>query len=109
MCVLQSFYHYIDFLKLNSVKFSACFSTALLLGIQSALPSDQKTWSVMMFIFVGFASGATSGGPDVNHMDLSPRYSGIIMAITNSCGAGFSLIGPLIVQILVTNEVGVQV
>lgn len=58
-----------------------------------------------MFIIVGSAYGASAGGPAVNQIDLSPRYAGIIMAVTNTCNATFAFIGPLLVQFIVTDEV----
>lgn len=58
-----------------------------------------------MFILIGFATGAVTGGPGVNHIDMSPRYAGIIIAITNTSSNIFAIIGPLVVQIFVTDEV----
>lgn len=58
-----------------------------------------------MFIVIGSAYGASAGGPSVNQIDLSPRYAGIIMAVTNTCNATFAFIGPLLVQFIVRDEV----
>lgn len=85
--------------------FLVCLVSALGLVILSLLPSDAKVWSVFMFVLVGGSYGATAGGPAVNQIDLSPRYAGIIMAITNTCNATFAFIGPMVVQFIVTDEV----
>lgn len=85
--------------------FSACAVSIIGLIALSFLPSDAKALSVTMFVLVGFAYGATAGGPAVNQIDLSPRYAGIVMAITNSLSAVFSIIGPLTVQFIVTDDV----
>lgn len=79
--------------------------SSLGLVILSLLPPEAKAWSVLMFVVVGGSYGATAGGPAVNQIDLSPRYAGIIMAITNTCNATFAFIGPMVVQFIVTDEV----
>lgn len=89
--------------------FLACLLSALGLIILSFLPSSEKVWSVMMFVIIGFAYGASAGGPGVNQIDLSPRFAGIVMAVTNTCSATFSVVGPLVVQVIVTDEVSITV
>lgn len=83
----------------------ACILAVLGLTVLSFLTGKEKVCAVLMFTLVGFSQGATVGGPGVNQIDLSPRYAGIIMAITNSCSTAFSIIGPLVVQFIVTDEV----
>lgn len=91
------------------IHFSACSLSILALLVLSFLPNDAKALSVFMFVLVGFAYGANAGGPGVNQIDLSPRFAGIIMAITNTTSAVFSIIGPLSVQVIVLDEVSYTV
>lgn len=75
------------------------------LAILCVVPSGSRLCSVLMFVLIGFSYGASNGGPGVNQIDLSPRFAGIILAITNSCSAISSFLGPLAVQVIVTDEV----
>lgn len=86
--------------------FSACLVSILGMAVLSFLTGQDKVLAVLMLTLIGFAAGASAGGPAVNQIDLSPRYAGIIMAITNSCSTVFSIIGPLVVQLIVKDEVG---
>ncbi|KAG5881494.1 hypothetical protein JTB14_029159 [Gonioctena quinquepunctata] len=54
---------------------------------------------VILTLGVGFNSGVYSGY-NVNHIDLSPIHAGTLMGITNSISNLFSLIGPLVVDIV---------
>jgi len=47
-------------------------------------------------IFVGFLA---------NHIDLSPNYAGIMMGITSGIANFMSLFAPMLVGLIVTNEV----
>lgn len=102
---------FFQYLPVNNVQYLiillllACTLSSLALAILSFLASDAKVCSVLMFILIGFANGAITGGPGVNHIDMSPRYAGIIIAITNTSSNIFAIIGPLVVQIFVTDEV----
>lgn len=62
-----------------------------------------------MFVLIGFSYGASNGGPGVNQIDLSPTFAGIILAITNTCSGISSALGPLAVQIMVTDEVIISI
>ncbi|CAG9865519.1 unnamed protein product [Phyllotreta striolata] len=77
---------------------------ALSLTIVGFIPKGHSTLSVALLIFNG---GLTAGGIcgfQVNHVDLSPNHSGILMGITNSWTSIFSIISPLIVQFIVTDD-----
>ena len=43
----------------------------------------------------------------VNHVDLAPKYAGILMGITNSIGAGCGFFAPMVVG-FITTEVGLK-
>ncbi|XP_037942181.1 putative inorganic phosphate cotransporter [Teleopsis dalmanni] len=57
----------------------------------------------LLTITVGINS-ATYLGYQVNHIDLSPNYAGVLMGITNCISNIVSLKAPLVVGFIVTNE-----
>ncbi|KAI4456292.1 solute carrier family 17 [Holotrichia oblita] len=57
----------------------------------------------LLILAVGINSAIYSG-TEVNHIDISPRFAATLMGITNGLGNVFSLIAPLIVQYIVTDE-----
>jgi sugar phosphate permease len=59
----------------------------------------------LLVVAVGMNSAIYSGF-NVNHMDISPNHSGTLMGITNCVSNIFSLLAPLFVQVIVTDEVG---
>lgn len=74
----------------------------VVLGFMNA---TQAYLSVAILIFVGGFIGAGFCGFQVNHIDLSPNHSGMLMAISNSCTSVFSVLSPLTVQYIVTDQV----
>lgn len=58
----------------------------------------------LLIIAVGFNS-AIYCGFNINHIDLSPNHAGTLMGITNGISNICSLVAPLVVQFIVTNEV----
>lgn len=67
-------------------------------------PNEHNKAIVLLVIAVGVNS-AVFCGFNVNHMDISPNHAGTLMGITNGFSNIFGIIAPLIVQLLVTNEV----
>lgn len=53
----------------------------------------------LLVVAVGFNSGVYSGY-NVNHIDLSPVHAGTLMGLTNSVSNLFSLVSPLVVDLL---------
>ncbi|CAH1100628.1 unnamed protein product [Psylliodes chrysocephalus] len=77
---------------------------ALSLSILGFVSKEHAGLSVALLIFNG---GITAGGLcgfQVNHVDLSPNHSGILMGITNSSTSVFSIIPQLLVQFMVTGD-----
>lgn len=50
-------------------------------------------------------TAAQYGGSYINHIDLSPNFAGIILALSNSIPNLCSIFGPIFVQLVVTDEV----
>nr|CAI5843727.1 unnamed protein product [Callosobruchus analis] len=66
---------------------------------------SEATLSVVILILNGALQSGGFCGYQVNHMDLSPNHCGILMGITNGTTSVFSIISPLIVQFIVTDQV----
>lgn len=67
-----------------------------------------KKQAYLAVIILSFASSLTSFvqiGSNVNHLDLSPRFSGVIFGILNAIGQLASVVAPLFVQFAVTDTV----
>ncbi|XP_034104465.1 putative inorganic phosphate cotransporter isoform X1 [Drosophila nasuta] len=70
--------------------------------------ADQSNLAVILLtVTVGF-NGACYLGFQINHIDLSPNFAGILMGITNCVGNIMSIIAPLLVGFIVTNEQDVE-
>ncbi|CAH1116593.1 unnamed protein product [Phaedon cochleariae] len=77
---------------------------AMALLVLGFLPLGYTTLSVVMLIVaVGFQSAQTSGYL-INHIDLSPNFAGTLMGIGNGTANICSILGPLSVQWIVTDE-----
>ncbi|KAL3272615.1 hypothetical protein HHI36_014082 [Cryptolaemus montrouzieri] len=77
---------------------------ALALAVLSYIPDHEDLLSVMVLVFAVGINGAVSCGYQVNHIDISPNFSGILMGITNGSSNIFSIIAPLVVQVIVIDE-----
>ncbi|CAG9767278.1 unnamed protein product [Ceutorhynchus assimilis] len=81
---------------------------AIALVILGFVPADKiAAIETMLIIAVGI-NAAIWCGFQVNHVDLSPKFSGVLMGIGNGSSNIFSIISPLFVQILVTDETDVK-
>lgn len=70
---------------------------------------SQSEWAIFLLtIAVGF-NGATYVGYIVNHMDLSPNFAGTLMALTNSIANIMSVLGPLSVGHILSNNNSIDV
>lgn len=81
---------------------------AVALIFLSLLDSGKATVISLLVIAVGF-NAAIFCGFNVNHIDLSPNHSGTLMGITNGFSNIFSIVAPLLVQYIVTDEVRQQI
>ena len=75
-----------------------------LIGLAYVTAGQTNLAIILLTITVGI-NGATYLGFQVNHIDLSPNFAGILMGITNCAANIMSIIAPLIVGFIVTNEV----
>lgn len=75
-----------------------------LLGLNFISIEDSTAAVALLTVAVGL-NGAVYVGFQVNHIDLSPNYAGIMMGITNCMANIMSIIAPMLVGLIVTNEV----
>lgn len=48
------------------------------------------------------SGGFTISGFNVNHMDIAPRYAGVLMGITNSAATIPGFLGPIVVSLFIS-------
>ncbi|XP_066258290.1 putative inorganic phosphate cotransporter [Euwallacea similis] len=77
---------------------------ALALFILGFIPSDNINVIETFLIMAVGVNAAIWCGFQVNHVDLSPKFSGILMGIGNGCSNIFSIISPMFVQWVVPDE-----
>nr|XP_023028316.1 putative inorganic phosphate cotransporter [Leptinotarsa decemlineata] len=76
---------------------------AISLTVVAFLTKKYASYSVALLIINGGMTAGALCSYQVNHVDLSPNHSGVLMAITNSSTSVFSIVSPLIVQFIVTD------
>lgn len=88
----------------NSIGLYVPAAALLTLGLISGSEGDITDVTLaLLFIAVGINSCCFCGY-NVNHIDLSPNHAGTLMGITNGLSNIFSIIAPLTVQYIVTDE-----
>ncbi|XP_066258304.1 putative inorganic phosphate cotransporter [Euwallacea similis] len=78
-----------------------CYGHALCLLWLSFLSTNEAQQSVIVLILGGTLGPFIMVGSNVNHLDLSPRFSGVLFGLLNAVGQGSSIAAPLFVQLLV--------
>lgn len=81
---------------------------AALIGMGYATKETTNLAIGLLVVAVGVNS-AVYLGYLVNHIDLSPNFAGTLMGISNGFANIMSLLGPLAVGVIVTNEVIIEV
>lgn len=70
--------------------------------------SDQKYMAIGLLTLAVGSNAATYLGFQVNHIDLAPNFAGTMMGITNGFANIISILAPLVVGFIVTEEVITQ-
>ncbi|KAK5641692.1 hypothetical protein RI129_010239 [Pyrocoelia pectoralis] len=88
----------------NTIGFCGPAAALLALGLVSSSERDiTNTILALLFLAVGI-NGSAYSGYSVNHMDLSPVHAGTLIGLTNGISNIFSIIGPLLLQFIVTEQ-----
>lgn len=77
---------------------------AALIGLGYVKPDNPDLAVTLLTIAVGI-NAATFVGFQVNHIDLAPKHAGTMMGITNGAANILSIIAPLVVGFIVTDDV----
>lgn len=78
--------------------------SAALLLLAYTKPHQTTQAVILLTIAVGF-NAASFAGWSVNHMDLSPNHAGTLMGLCNGFSQITGAVAPLVVQMVVKNEV----
>lgn len=70
---------------------------------------SQATIAIFLLTIAVGLNGTTYVGYMVNHMDLSPNFAGSLMGLTNSIANIMSILGPLAVGLILTDNHDVDV
>lgn len=65
---------------------------------------DTVVWAIVLLTIAVGTNAGTYCGFMANHMDLSPNYAGLLMGITNGIANILSILGPLFVGFIVTDQ-----
>lgn len=76
---------------------------AVFLLLVAAAKDNTGMAIVSLTLAVGFSGFAISGF-NVNHLDIAPRYAGILMGISNGVGTLSGLLCPIVVEKITKNE-----
>lgn len=81
--------------------------TAASLIAASFVHCNQTALAVFFLSFALIGCGFNQSGFQVNHLDIAPRYAGVLMAITNTFGTISGIVSPYVVGLLTNNKVNV--
>ncbi|XP_060865969.1 putative inorganic phosphate cotransporter isoform X2 [Metopolophium dirhodum] len=63
--------------------------------------------TIILYVFIVAIGCTSNAGFNINHMDLSPNYAGLLMGITNTVAASGGIIAPLFVGLVVDDQTSV--
>lgn len=66
---------------------------------------NDTTTTITLYVLIVAVGCTTNAGFNINHMDLSPNYAGLLMGITNTAASSGGIIAPLLVGFLVDDPV----
>ena len=71
----------------------------------SYIGCDDTTLVVVLFSLALGMSALNVSSYEVNHLDIAPRYAGVLMGISNTAATIPGMVGPYVVGYLTNNEV----
>lgn len=85
--------------KLSSL---GLFVPAIALIILCLVGTDSRNLVIFLLVIAVAFNAGINCGINLNHIDLAPMHAGVLMGITNSIAAIFSILAPLSVGALET-------
>ena len=64
-----------------------------------------KVLAIVFLCVACFGGGITMSGYNINHLDIAPKYAGILMGISNCAATIPGFAGPAVVGLLTENNV----
>lgn len=64
--------------------------------------------TIILYVFIVAIGCTSNAGFNINHMDLSPNYAGLLMGITNTVAASGGIVAPLFVGLVVDDQVQID-
>lgn len=64
--------------------------------------------TIILYVFIVAIGCSSNVGFNINHMDLSPNYAGLLMGITNTAASTGGIIAPLFVGLVVDDQVKID-
>lgn len=77
---------------------------AAMIALSVVTTTDKNILIGILAIAIGFNSGITCGF-QINHIDLSPNFAGIMMSLTNGAANVFGIIAPIVCDNVVDDPV----
>lgn len=81
------------------------FGQALCILWLSSLTESQASTSIVVLTLTYILTTFVLVGSQVSHLDLSPRFSGILFGILNASGQVASIVAPIVTQYILTDLV----
>ena len=78
---------------------------ACLMVATSYVGCNNTTLAVVLFSLALGITALNKSSYIVNHLDIAPRYAGVLMGITNTVATIPGMVGPYVVGYLTNNEV----
>ena len=96
MIKICSFLHALVCEHISTFHISAFYPGAAFLVLAGYSPAGDHTMPVVfMIVAIGFLC-FNNGGFNVNHLDIAPRYGGVILGLTNTAGTVSGCLTPLV-------------
>lgn len=86
---------------LNSIGLFIPAAALILLGFMT---ENEKQLAIALLTIAVGTNSAIYSGFNINHLDLAPNHSGVLMGITNGASNVCALVAPLFVQVVVTDQ-----
>ncbi|KAK9887961.1 hypothetical protein WA026_000255 [Henosepilachna vigintioctopunctata] len=86
---------------LNSIGLFVPAASLIALGFMT---KEKKEAAIALLTIAVGTNAAIYSGFNINHIDIAPNHSGILMAISNGASNVCALIAPLFVQVVVTDQ-----